>query len=211
MSTQTRVARGVRAGGQFSIGTKDEPLFTLEPDGAPQPPVLLHTVGFNDEQTSCDRCGRVELRGTVVLADDDGNEVHRMGTTCAGKTLGVQVTRDGARRQESVRRSYVFADLRESRALVDQRRFAFAAQSLADARRQGLHRTDEMRIAGQLEHEIVAGLAARTERWGVISRPGRRAVEVDTFAEAQAAATAYARFGGVVVRLDGDHWVPSAA
>lgn len=206
-----RVARGVPAGGQFTTTGRAEPLFTLDGDGEPEQPVVLHAVGFNDEQTQCDRCGRVELRGTVILADDDGNEVARMGTSCASKRLGVKVTRDIALRKESVRRSYVLAELREARDLIEQGRFAYAAQRLGDARRQGLHRTDEVQWAGQFTQQVETGLAARTDRWGVISRPGRPPVEVDTLAEAQAAATTYARFGGQVVRLDdaGD-WVAAA-
>lgn len=206
-----RVARGVPTGGQFTTTGRAEPLFTLDAAGEPEPPVVLHAVGFNDEQTQCDRCGRVELRGTVILADDDGNEVSRMGTSCASKAIGVKVTRDVAQRKESVRRSYVMAELRETRDLLEQGRFAYAAQRLADARRQGLHRTDEVRWAGQFTQAIETGLASRTERWGVVSRPGRAPVEVDTLEEATAAATAYARFGGVVVRLDGaGDWVAAA-
>lgn len=209
MST-ARVARGVPAGGQFTTTARAEPLFTLDADDQPETPLVLHTVGFNDEQTSCDRCGRVELRGTVILADDDGNETARMGTSCASKALGVKVTRDVALRKESVRRAYVMAELRETRDLIEQGRFAYAAQRLGDARRQGLHRSDELQWAGQFAHAVETGLAARTERWGVISRPGRPAVEVDTLAEAQSAATAYARFGGQVVRLDAGGWVAAA-
>lgn len=210
MST-ARVARGVPAGGQFTATARAEPLFTLDSDGQPDTPVVLRAVGFNDEQTSCDRCGRVELRGTVILADDDGVEVSRMGTSCASKALGVKVTRDVAQRKESVRRSYVLVELREARDLIGAGRFAYAAQRLADARKQGLHRVDEVQWAAQFTEQVEAGLAARPERWGVVSRPGRAPVEVDTLEEARAAAAAYARFGGQVVRLDpaGD-WVAAA-
>lgn len=210
MSTP-RVPAGSPTGGQFATTGRAEPLFTLETGDEPHVPVVLHPVGFNDEQTQCDRCGRVELRGTVILADDDGNEVSRMGTSCASKALGVKVTRDVAVRKESVRRSHVMVELRETRDLIEQGRFAYAAQRLADARRQGLHRTDEVQWAGQFAHAIDTGLAARADRWGVISRPGRPAVEVDTLAEAQAAADLYAHFGGQVVRLaPAGGWVAAA-
>ena len=43
-------------------------------------------LGCNDEQTSCDNCGRDNLKKTVVL-DIDG-EIVRYGTECAAKTIG---------------------------------------------------------------------------------------------------------------------------
>lgn len=205
-----RVARGTPTGGQFATVGRAEPLFTVNGAGEPEPPAVLHTVGFTDEQTQCDRCGRVELRGTVILADDDGTEVARMGTTCASNALGRKVTRDDARRREMVRRSYVIEDLRQARDLIAAGRFAYAAQRLADARRHGLHRTDEVTWAGQFAQQIETGLAARAERWGVVSRPGRPPVEVDTRAEAESAAAVYAGFGGRVVRLNDGDWIAAA-
>ncbi|WP_327379386.1 hypothetical protein [Streptomyces sp. NBC_01212] len=49
--------------------------------------------GTTDEFTTCDLCGRDELKGTVVLAslDADGNEygeVSYFGTSCAAKAAG---------------------------------------------------------------------------------------------------------------------------
>lgn len=49
--------------------------------------------GTTDEVTDCELCGKVELRGTVMLAplDDDGNEggeVSYFGTSCAAKAAG---------------------------------------------------------------------------------------------------------------------------
>lgn len=43
-------------------------------------------VGITDEQTACDECGRIELRSTVILAQD-GAEIGRYGSSCAGKVL----------------------------------------------------------------------------------------------------------------------------
>ena len=204
MTSQPRQPAGTTTGGRFDTAVKAEPLFTLE-----QRPVLLHPIGFNDEQTRCGECGREELRGTVILADEDGNEVKRVGTTCASRLLGVPVTRESARRRESVRRAYVLADLTAARDLTAKGRFADAAMHLRDARRTGLHRTNEVDLAAHLEQQIGEGLAARQERWAVVAIPGRAPAEVDTLAEAQAAAGLYARFGGYVARLAGDTWVPA--
>ena len=65
----------------------------------------LHIMGMTDEQTECDRCGRLELRCTVILADADGIEAGRPAkpaklgpiwyspSTCA--MLGMSPVRDG--------------------------------------------------------------------------------------------------------------------
>lgn len=50
-------------------------------------------VGVTDETTTCEECGKPELRSTVVLAllDADGNvdEHVRYGSTCAARALGI--------------------------------------------------------------------------------------------------------------------------
>ncbi|MER7445037.1 hypothetical protein [Micromonospora avicenniae] len=70
-------------------------------------------IGITDEQTTCDLCGRTELRSTVILGDEDRTEIGRYGSVCAGRVLsenqGRKVTGvlDMARKAEMVRRSYV--------------------------------------------------------------------------------------------------------
>lgn len=61
-------------------------------------------LGLTDEQTTCDRCGRLELHGTVILGDADDTEVARVGTTCATTILGRKVTRRTAVSVETARR-----------------------------------------------------------------------------------------------------------
>jgi hypothetical protein len=215
VSIQPRTPRGTpTSGGRWATTTRPEPattLFTTDRDGGVGPSATLHAVGFNDEQTRCDRCGRVELRGTVILADDDGNITARMGTTCAARALKAPVTRDWALSREMARRSSVASDLREAKRLTEQGRYAYAAQSIRDARRQGLHRHDELAFVAKLDGDVTRGLAIRAERWGVVSLPGRPPVEADTVAEAQFVARQFARKGGHVVRLDGNQWVPAAS
>jgi hypothetical protein len=51
-------------------------------------------LGITDECVECQRCGRVDLRSTVVLAvlDEDGNteDVTYYGSHCAARALGIQ-------------------------------------------------------------------------------------------------------------------------
>lgn len=79
--------------------------------------------GTTDEVTECDLCGRMELKGTVVLLplDVDGNpdgDAEYMGSSCAAKAAGWtqrEVTRrvkeaaDTARREEQAARDAVEA------------------------------------------------------------------------------------------------------
>ena len=51
-------------------------------------------IGITDECVECQKCGRNELRSTVVLAvlDADGNteDVTYYGSTCAARALGIR-------------------------------------------------------------------------------------------------------------------------
>ena len=51
-------------------------------------------IGITDECVECQKCGRTELRSTVVLAilDADGNteDVTYYGSSCAARALGVK-------------------------------------------------------------------------------------------------------------------------
>lgn len=54
---------------------------------------VYRVKGTTNDVTDCDLCGRVELKGTVVMAtlDADGNEfgeVGYFGTSCAAKAAG---------------------------------------------------------------------------------------------------------------------------
>lgn len=60
-------------------------------------------IGVNDEQTSCDHCGREDLARTVVLemldAEQNGTgETVRYGSTCAARALAPRGIRTTARR-----------------------------------------------------------------------------------------------------------------
>jgi hypothetical protein len=53
---------------------------------------VFRVAGMTDEITTCELCGRNELRGTVQMIelDADGNDVtdHYFGTSCAAKAAG---------------------------------------------------------------------------------------------------------------------------
>src|SRR4051812_24451406 len=46
----------------------------------------MRMIGTNDEYTSCDCCGRTNLKRTVILETEDGAEV-RYGVDCAATAL----------------------------------------------------------------------------------------------------------------------------
>lgn len=70
----------------------------------------FRAIGATEDVTTCDYCGRIELKGTVVLAilDEEGNntgEVVYYGVTCAA-TAGkrtVKAVRDEVREAERAR------------------------------------------------------------------------------------------------------------
>lgn len=51
-------------------------------------------IGTTDERTECDRCGKVDLKSTVIIAtlDADGNDdaVVYYGSTCAARALSIK-------------------------------------------------------------------------------------------------------------------------
>ena len=112
----------------------------------------LHIMGMTDEQTECDRCGRMELRCTVILADADGIEAGRYGTTCASKVVGRSITAQSARLAESCRRGRVSADLNAAEMEEDP---ALIAWWVREIERHGVHRPDEVRRV-----ELLRGVAA---------------------------------------------------
>lgn len=119
----------------------------------------LIAVGHNDEQTNCDRCGKVELKGTVILAED-GVEVGRYGTTCATKELqaanpaATKVTRSYALTRETDRRQRVTGYLRRANQALAENDPAIAQWHLWDMRRDALavpHRADELAIVDRVD------------------------------------------------------------
>lgn len=48
-------------------------------------------AGISDDSTTCEVCGRIELRSTVHLVMDDGSEL-RAGSSCAARKVGTTAT-----------------------------------------------------------------------------------------------------------------------
>lgn len=59
----------------------------------------LRVLGTMDEITSCDCCGRRDLRSTVALADTESGDVVHYGVTCAARAMRQDVAQ--VRRQVS--------------------------------------------------------------------------------------------------------------
>jgi hypothetical protein len=89
--------------------------------------VAFRFIGTTDDTTTCEHCGREQLKSTIILAtlDADGNrdgEVY-YGSTCAARAIkaqyGVKMTaaqvRDAAASAERVRR----AEDQDARAMLD--------------------------------------------------------------------------------------------
>jgi hypothetical protein len=113
----------------------------------------LKARGMTDEQTTCDACGRIELRGTVILVDaESGEEIGRFGTSCASKKLGWSITRKDAVTIEAVRRQNVCDDLRKGLKAANAGDAATALWRVREARRwYGLVRADEIALATKIE------------------------------------------------------------
>ena len=45
-------------------------------------------LGFNDDQCSCDICGKQELKGTYAMEDLSTGEIFRAGSSCGAKMAG---------------------------------------------------------------------------------------------------------------------------
>jgi hypothetical protein len=120
----------------------------------------LRAIGFNDEQDHCDRCGKPELKGTVILADEDNTEAGRYGTSCAAKIIAestgvkVTVTRNDALRTERNRRDTVMNYLRKASAALADNDPAIAQWFIWDMRRDAVavpHRADELAIVAAVD------------------------------------------------------------
>lgn len=114
----------------------------------------LRPAGMNDEQTECDACGRMELRGTVVVVDEDGNEVGRYGTTCASRVLGVKWTRTQVNTVEMGRRQAVVNTIQQARKSLAQGDAAAAAWWLRELRFYSIHRADEVAAVAALREAV---------------------------------------------------------
>jgi Pyruvate/2-oxoacid:ferredoxin oxidoreductase gamma subunit len=74
----------------------------------------LHILGTSDEQTVCDMCGRMELKLTVIIADEDNEITGRYGTSCVDIVLNNgkrRTTAAKAREIEECRKDAIYTNL----------------------------------------------------------------------------------------------------
>lgn len=110
----------------------------------------LRAIGFNNEVTECDACGRMELRGTVILTNEDG-DLMRMGTTCASRATGTRISRQDALSQEAIRRNDVVNELRAAWRAFERGDMPAAQMYLDGAKNIGIVRSDELKLAAKME------------------------------------------------------------
>ena len=48
-------------------------------------------LGTTDEVTTCDCCGKADLKMTVAIMDDEGGEALYFGTSCAARALKIGI------------------------------------------------------------------------------------------------------------------------
>lgn len=106
-------------------------------------------IGFNSEVTECDKCGRMELRGTVILANEEG-EYARMGTTCASRELGIKVTRQDALNREAWRAQNVRSELVMALRAIESSDLPAAQMYLDGAEKFGIIKVSEKRAADKV-------------------------------------------------------------
>lgn len=74
-------------------------------------------VGVTDERTECDCCGKINLKKTVVLRNEDG-EFSFFGTTCAARALGKRASTP-AQARKAVRDSIADTKRADHAAKID--------------------------------------------------------------------------------------------
>jgi hypothetical protein len=119
-------------------------------------------IGVTDEQTECDECGRVELKRTVILADADGTEAGRYGTTCASRIVGRPLTAAHVDNIEAVRRSNMIDTLRSAKRQFEAGGHGVnRAIMMVNEARRDMIRPDEIEFADRIK---VAGVAVLRRR-----------------------------------------------
>lgn len=111
----------------------------------------LRALGMSNDVTECDNCGRMELRGTVIVVNVDGEEVGRYGTTCASRIVGHKITRQDAISAEAYRRSMIGGELRRAVRAESAGDIPTMRMYLDGARKIGAVRDDEKALIKRLE------------------------------------------------------------
>lgn len=81
----------------------------------------MQILGTTDHITTCDHCGKTELKGTVALTRDDSTDVIYMGSTCAARAItkaGRKTSAANVRDEARTMRRYVLEDAAAARELL---------------------------------------------------------------------------------------------
>jgi len=87
--------------------------------------MLWKILGINDDQSTCDLCGKSELKRVVWLENTETQEVMALGTTCAAKmqkiTVKVQKAneKDFFKEQKANIREEIKPYVREYQSVID--------------------------------------------------------------------------------------------
>lgn len=110
---------------------------------------MARTLGTDDGVTTCDCCGKSNLKFTVVIELNDGEIVH-YGQVCAGRNTGKD-----RRTQTSEARAYHLEQVAAARAEWHAHP-AHAAERARFAERDDLARRTGQRMVGMRAAEFVA-------------------------------------------------------
>lgn len=105
-------------------------------------------LGTSDDHTTCECCGKSDLKSTVAIHDIDNGTDHFFGTTCAARALKIQVVevRKGTAAADKIVRDAKQAAAREA-AMAAFRAARAERQSVIDAmlRREAEERAERRR------------------------------------------------------------------
>jgi len=118
-------------------------------------------LGTSDDHTTCDCCGKSDLKSTVAVHDIENGTDHFFGTTCAARALKIQVA--------EVRKGTADAD--KAKRDAEERARAAKARAEAKAWSEWLAATaGEIRdFSGELDvfrmQQRLGGFAAARKLW----------------------------------------------
>jgi len=62
---------------------------------------IMKILGFTEETTACDLCGRMELKGTYAIQAEDGS-IHHLGSSCVKKRFGLTQKEFTSKKREAI-------------------------------------------------------------------------------------------------------------
>lgn len=205
--TYNRTPRGQRAGGQFSTSRSSEPELTLfSASTLSAEPAKLSVVGYDDSHGVCERCGRRELRGTVVLRSSGDLTTKRYGTTCAMRVLEKHNAANDFIILEKRRAREVASMLSDARRFLSAGSLGSAMTMVHEARQDDATTLDELAQFEEVARTVQAIRDARDIRIA-FQFPDGRIIEADSLGEAKVLARPYGKQGARFVTMHDGQWV----